>query len=243
VDLLTADYTFVNERLARHYDIPGVYGSHFRKVTLENDARRGLLGQGSILMVTSYPNRTSPVQRGVWVLENIVGAAVPIPPPNVPDLEESAKHESMPRTLRAQMELHTTKPFCAGCHKIMDPVGFALENFDAVGKWRTEEHGEPIVATGKLVDGTEIDGASELRTALLKYSDRFVQTLTEKLMTYALGRGLEYYDMPAVRQIARAGEEQDYKFSSIVVGIVESPQFRMRARESAPEATEIVAGR
>ena len=243
VDLLTADYTFVNERLAKHYDIPGVYGSHFRKVTLENDARRGLLGQGSILMVTSYPNRTSPVQRGVWVLENIVGAAVPIPPPNVPDLEESAKHESNPKTLRAQMELHTTKPFCAGCHKIMDPVGFALENFDAVGKWRTEEHGEPILATGKLVDGTEIDGASDLRAALLKYSDRFVQTATEKLMTYALGRGLEYYDMPAVRQIARAGAKDDYKFSSIVIGIVESPQFQMRALESAPEATEIVAGR
>jgi hypothetical protein len=243
VDLLTADYTFVNERLAEHYDIPGVYGSHFRKVTLDNDARRGLLGQGSILMVTSYPNRTSPVQRGVWVLENIVGAAVPIPPPNVPDLEETANHESMPKTLRAQMELHTTKPFCAGCHKIMDPVGFALENFDAVGKWRTEEHGEPIVATGKLVDGTEIDGASELRAALLKYSDRFVQTVTEKLMTYALGRGLEYYDMPAVRQIARASEKDAYKFSSIVIGIVESPQFQMRARESAPEATEIVAGR
>ena len=243
VDLLTADYTFVNQRLAEHYDIPGVYGSHFRKVTLENDARRGLLGQGSILMVTSYPNRTSPVQRGVWVLENIVGAAVPIPPPNVPELEESANHESHPKTLRAQMELHTTKPFCAGCHKIMDPVGFALENFDAVGKWRTEEHGEPIVATGKLVDGTEIDGASDLRAALLKYSDRFVQTATEKLMTYALGRGVEYYDMPAVRQIARESAKDDYKFSSIVIGIVESPQFQMRARESAPEATEIVAGR
>jgi hypothetical protein len=243
LDLLTADYTFVNERLAEHYDIPGVYGSHFRKVALENDARRGLLGQGSILMVTSYPNRTSPVQRGVWVLENIVGAAVPIPPPNVPDLEETANHESMPKTLRDQMLLHTEKPFCAGCHKIMDPVGFALENFDAVGKWRTEEHGEPIVATGKLVDGTEIDGASELRAALLKYSDRFVQTVTEKLMTYALGRGVEYYDMPAVRQIARTSEKDAYKFSSIVIGIVESPQFQMRARESAPEATEIVADR
>jgi mono/diheme cytochrome c family protein len=241
VDLLTADYTFVNERLAKHYDIPGVYGSHFRKVTLENDARRGLLGQGSILMVTSYPNRTSPVQRGVWVLENVVGAAVPIPPPNVPDLEETAKHESNPKTLRAQMLLHTEKPFCAGCHKIMDPVGFALENFDAVGKWRTEEHGEPIVATGTLVDGTDIDGANGLRAALLRYSDRFVETVTEKLMTYALGRGLEYYDMPAVRQIARAGAKDEYKFSSIVIGIVESPQFRMRAPEGAPEATEIVA--
>ena len=170
----------------------------------------------------------------MWVLENVVGAAVPIPPPNVPDLEETAKHESNPKTLRAQMVLHTEKPFCAGCHKIMDPVGFELENFDAVGKWRTEEHGEPIVATGTLVDGTDIDGANGLRAALLRYSDRFVETVTEKLMTYALGRGLEYYDMPAVRQIARAGAKDEYKISSIVIGIVESPQFQMRARESAP---------
>jgi hypothetical protein len=243
VDLLTADYTFVNERLARHYGMPGVYGSHFRRVTHDNDARRGLLGQGSILMVTSYPNRTSPVQRGVWVLENVIGAAVPTPPPNVPDLEESASHESRPKTLRAQMEIHNSRPFCAGCHKIMDPVGFALENFDAIGRWRTEEHGAPIVATSKLVDGTEIDGASDLREALLKYSDRFVQTVTEKLMTYALGRGLEYYDMPVVRGITREAARNDYKFSAIVLGIVESDPFQMRAREAAPESTEIVADR
>ena len=243
VDLLTADYTFLDERLARHYEIPGVYGSHFRRVEHRNDARRGLLGQGSILMVTSYPNRTSPVQRGVWILENVVGAAVPTPPPNVPDLEETASHESRPKTLRAQMELHNSKPFCAGCHKIMDPVGFALENFDAVGQWRTEEHGEPIVASSKLVDGTEIDGASDLRNALLNYSDRFVQTVTEKLMTYALGRGLEYYDMPAVRSIARSAARDDYRFSSIIVGIVESQAFQMRASEAPPQATEIVADR
>jgi hypothetical protein len=243
LDMLTADYTFVNDRLARHYGMTGIYGSDFRRVPVAQDERRGILGHGSLLMVTSYPERTSPVQRGVWVLENIIGAPVPTPPPNVPALEEQAGTKNHPRTLREQMELHNARPFCAGCHKIMDPVGFALENFDAVGKWRTEEHGEPIVATGKLVDGTEIDGASELRAALLKYSDRFVQTVTEKLMTYALGRGLEYYDMPAVRQIARASEKDAYKFSSIVIGIVESPQFQMRARESAPEATEIVAGR
>jgi hypothetical protein len=194
-------------------------------------------------MVTSYPNRTSPVQRGVWILENVVGAAVPTPPPNVPDLEETASHESRPKTLRAQMELHNSKPFCAGCHKIMDPVGFALENFDAVGQWRTEEHGEPIVASSKLVDGTEIDGASDLRNALLNYSDRFVQTVTEKLMTYALGRGLEYYDMPAVRSIARSAARDDYRFSSIIVGIVESQAFQMRASEAPPQATEIVADR
>ncbi len=243
VDLLTADYTFVDERLARHYGIPGVYGSQFRRVAITNDARRGLLGQGSILMVTSNPDRTSPVQRGVWVLENVIGAHVPTPPPNVPALEETKTAESHPVTVRAQMELHREKPFCSGCHKIMDPIGFALENFDAVGRWRTEEHGEPIVATGTLVDGTHIDGATELRTALLKYSDRFVQTVTEKLMTYALGRGLEYYDMPTVRSITHAAAKNDYRFSSVIAGIVESAPFQMRATETAPEATQIVADR
>jgi hypothetical protein len=243
VDLLTADYTFVDERLARHYGIRGVYGSHFRRVQHTNEARRGLLGQASILMVTSYPNRTSPVQRGVWVLENIVGAPIPTPPPNVPELEESASHESAPLTLRAQMELHTSRPFCAGCHKIMDPVGFALENFDAVGRWRDKEHGVPVDTIARLVDGREIDGATGLRTALLTYSDRFVHTVTEKLMTYALGRGLEYYDMPAVRAIVREAEEDDYRFSSILMGIVSSDAFRMRAAETLPEATEILAER
>ncbi len=241
LDILTADYTFVNDRLARHYGIAGVYGSEFRRVPVENEARRGVLGHGSILMVTSLPERTSPVQRGVWVLENIVGAPVPTPPPNVPDLAEQAGTKSHPRTLREQMELHTTRPFCAGCHKIMDPVGFALENFDAIGQWRTEEHGSPINATAKLVDGTEINGAIDLRNALLKYSDRFAQTTTEKLMTYALGRGLEYYDMPAVRAIARGAAKDDYRFSSIIIGIVESAAFQMRAAEDTPAATEVVA--
>jgi len=241
LDLLTADYTFVNERLAKHYGIPGVYGSHFRRVKHVDDARRGLLGQGSLLVVTSYPNRTSPVQRGVWVLEHLLGAAVPVPPPNVPDLEEAANHESRPKTLRAQMDLHNARPFCAGCHKIMDPVGFALENFDAVGRWRTEEHGEPINATARLVDGTELAGPTDLREALMKYSDRFVQTFTERLLTYALGRGLEHYDMPVVRAIARGAADENYRFSSIVQGIVESAPFRMRVSESTPSATEIVA--
>ena len=241
LDILTADYTFVNDRLARHYGIQGVYGSEFRRVPVENEARRGVLGHGSILMVTSLPERTSPVQRGVWVLENIVGAPVPTPPPNVPDLAEQAGTKNHPRTLREQMELHTTRPFCAGCHKIMDPVGFALENFDAIGQWRTEEHGSPINATAKLVDGTEINGAIDLRNALLKYSDRFAQTTTEKLMTYALGRGLEYYDMPTVRAIARGAAKDDYRFSSIIIGIVESAAFQMRAAEDTPAATEVVA--
>jgi mono/diheme cytochrome c family protein len=241
LDLLTADYTFVNDRLARHYGLEGIYGSHFRRVPVENEARRGLLGQGSILLVTSLPERTSPVQRGVWVLENIVGAPIPTPPPNVPDLAEQAGTKNHPRTLREQMELHTTRPFCAGCHKIMDPVGFALENFDAIGRWRDEEHGSTINATARLVDGTEINGASDLRNALLKYSDRFVQTTTEKLMTYALGRGLEYYDMPTVRAIARGAAENDYRFSDIILGIVESAAFQMRAAEDTPAATEVVA--
>jgi len=243
LDLLTADYTFVNERLARHYGITGVYGSHFRRVEHANDARRGLLGQGSFLMVTSNPERTSPVQRGVWVLENVVGAPIPTPPPNVPDLEETAEHESAPKTLRAQMELHNDRPFCAGCHKIMDPVGFALENFDAVGRWREIENGEIVDATASLVDGTEVVGATGLRNALLNYSDRFVQTVSEKLLTYALGRGLEYYDMPVVREIARASEQDNYQFSSIVMGIVTSEPFKMRAVEILPEESEITASR
>jgi mono/diheme cytochrome c family protein len=241
LDLLTADYTFVNDRLARHYGMQGIYGSEFRRVAVENEARRGLLGQGSILLVTSLPERTSPVQRGVWVLENIVGAPVPTPPPVVPALEEQAGTKNHPRTVREQMRLHSERPFCAGCHKIMDPVGFALENFDAIGRWRTEELGIPIDATARLVDGTELNGAVDLRNALLKYSDRFVQTTTEKLMTYALGRGLEYYDMPTVRAIARGAAKNDYRFSSIVLGIVESAAFQMRAAEETPAATEIVA--
>jgi hypothetical protein len=243
LDILTADYTFVNERLARHYGMQGIYGSGFRRVRIENEARRGLLGQGSIQLVTSYPERTSPVQRGVWVLENIVGAPIPTPPPNVPALEEQAGTKAHPRTLREQMELHTTRPFCAGCHKIMDPVGFAMENFDAIGRWRTEEHGEPIDASAQLVDGTQINGTIDLRNALLKYSDRFVQTTTEKLMTYALGRGLEYYDMPTVRAVARNAAKNDYRFSDIVMGIVESAAFQMKAAEETPAATEIVADR
>lgn len=243
LDLLTADYTFVNERLAKHYGIKDVYGSHFRRVEHTSDARRGLLGQASFLMVTSYPNRTSPVQRGVWVLENILGASVPVPPPNVPELEEAANHESRPQTLRAQMELHTRRPFCAGCHKIMDPVGFALEHFDAIGRWRDEENGQPINATAELVDGTALDGVGELREALLGYSESVVHTVTERLMTYALGRGLEHYDMPAVRAIVRRAAKNNYRFSSIVMGIVESDAFRMRAVETPPAATEIVAER
>ena len=235
VDLLTADYTFVNERLARHYGIPNVYGSRFRRVTLpaELDYRRGLLGKGSFLAVTFTQNfRSSPVKRGAWVLENILGTPPPEPPPNVPALEDT-KGDGRPLTLREQMTLHRTQPPCAGCHKIMDPIGFALENLDADASWRAKQGGEggmPIDAKVKLFDGQEVDGPSALRTALLRYSPQFVRMFVEKMMTYALGRGLEYTDMPTVRAIARASDGNGNRFSSIVLGVVHSPQFRMRVK-------------
>jgi hypothetical protein len=241
LDLLTADYTFVNERLARHYGIPDVYGSHFRRVTLgpELDYRRGLLGKGSFLAVTWTQNfRTSPVKRGVWVLENILGTPPPEPPAKVPPLEDSSGGPGKVLTLRAQMTAHRKNPTCAGCHKLMDPIGFALDNFDADGKWRTTQGGEggaPIDASVQLYDGREVNGPVELRQALLRYSPQFVRMFTEKMMTYALGRGIEYYDMPMIRSIVNGAARDDYRFSSIVLGIVKSEQFQMRvkAQESA----------
>ena len=232
VDLLTADYTFVNERLARHYGMPGVYGSHFRRVPVAHEARRGLLGQASILSVTSYPNRTSPVLRGKWVLENLLGTPPALPPPDVPALEETTgAGEAL--SMREATERHRANPVCASCHRLMDPPGFALEQFDAVGRLRTRSAaGTSIDATGELPDGTRFDGAAGLREALAGRPERFVGTLTEKLLTYALGRGLEHYDAPAVRAITRAAAEDGYRFSSLVVGIVESAPFRMRRAES-----------
>jgi Protein of unknown function (DUF1592)/Protein of unknown function (DUF1588)/Protein of unknown function (DUF1585)/Protein of unknown function (DUF1587)/Protein of unknown function (DUF1595)/Planctomycete cytochrome C len=235
VDLLTADYTFVNERLARHYGIPNVYGSRFRRVTLPPgmDYRRGLLGKGSFLAVTYTQNfRSSPVKRGAWVLENILGTPPPEPPANVPALEET-KGDGKPLTLREQMTLHRTQQPCAGCHKIMDPIGFALENLDADASWRTKQGGEggmPIDTKVKLFDGQEVDGPSELRTALLRYSPQFVRMFIEKMMTYALGRGLEYTDMPTVRAIAHAVDKDGNRFSAIVLGVVRSAPFRMRVK-------------
>jgi uncharacterized protein DUF1592/uncharacterized protein DUF1588/uncharacterized protein DUF1587/uncharacterized protein DUF1585/uncharacterized protein DUF1595/cytochrome c len=235
VDLLTADYTFVNERLARHYGIPNVYGSRFRRVTIppEMDYRRGLLGKGSFLAVTFTQNfRSSPVKRGAWVLENILGTPPPEPPANVPALEET-KGNGKPLTLREQMTLHRTEQPCAGCHKIMDPIGFALENLDADASWRTKQGGDaglPIDTKVKLFDGQEVDGPSELRAALLRYSPQFVRMFIEKMMTYALGRGLEYTDMPTVRAIAHDAGTHDNRFSAIVIGIVRSAQFRMRVK-------------
>ena len=235
LELLTADYTFVNERLARHYDIPHVYGSHFRRVSLDrlpNDARRGLLGHASVLAVTSYPNRTSPVLRGKWVLENLLGTPPASPPPDVPSLEETTDAGEV-LSMREATERHRANPVCASCHQLMDPPGFALEQFDAVGRFRTHTMANtPIDATGELPDGTQFDGASGLRDALVSSPGRFVGTLTEKLMTYALGRGLEHYDAPIVRGIVRDAAEEDYRFSSIVLSIVKSPPFRMRRTES-----------
>jgi hypothetical protein len=228
LDLLTADYTFVNERLARHYGIPDIYGSRFRRVAIKDDARRGLLGQASILAVTSHAERTSPVVRGKFILENILDTPVPPPPPDVPLLKEAAEGET-PKTMREQMAEHRANPACATCHKVMDPIGFALENFDAVGEWRAREPGGPIDASGQLADGTQINGVAGLRDAITRHPETFVSTMTEKLLTYGLGRGLDYYDMPVVRSIVRDSAQSDYRFSAIVMGIVRSTPFRMRA--------------
>jgi mono/diheme cytochrome c family protein len=231
IDLLNADYTFVNERLARHYGIPNIYGDQFRRVTVPDEARRGLLGQASILTVTSYSNRTSPVQRGKWILTNLMGVPPTPPPPNVPPLQESG--EGQPKALRERMEQHRKDPVCAGCHKVMDPIGFSLENFDAVGHWRTNDDGAKIDPSGTLFDGTSVDGAVALRRALIRQPEIFVGVMTEKMLTYALGRGLGYYDMPAVRKIVHDGRSNNYRFSSMVLGIVKSTPFQLREAANA----------
>jgi len=231
LDLLTADYTFVNERLARHYGIPNIYGSQFRRVKIADENRRGLLGQGSILAVTSYPNRTSVVLRGKYILENILGTPPPSPPAAVPPLKETGD-DGKPASLRTLMERHRATPACATCHRVMDPLGFSLENFDATGRWRVREAAGRVDASGQLADGTPVDGPVALRKALLKHPEQFVRTMTEKMLTYALGRGLDYYDMPVVRQIARDAQAQNYKFSSIVLGIVKSTPFQKKLKAS-----------
>jgi len=227
LDLLTADYTFVNERLAKHYDIPYVYGSQFRRVTLDNDARRGLLGKGSILLATSHADRTAPVLRGKWILENLLGTPPP-PPPAAFALDPTPG--SAPKTMRERMARHRENPACASCHRLTDPLGFVLENFDGVGAFRVREAGAPVDASGAAPDGTPINGVIELRQALLKHQDAFVFTLTEKLMIYALGRGLEAYDMPVVRDIVRDASRQEYRFGSLLTGIVKSVPFQMRRK-------------
>ena len=234
MDLMTADYTFVNERLARHYGMPGIYGTQFRRVTVTDEARKGLLGKGAILMATSHAHRTSPVLRGKWVLENIIGVSPAPPPDNVPALKDE-QHPEKPKSVREQLEQHRASPVCAQCHRVLDPIGFALENFDAVGAWRTRDGGtlgDPINASGQLVDGTKVDGVVALRQALVREPDMFVRTMTEKLLTYAVGRGLTATDMPIVRSIARDAAASNYRFSSIVLGIVHSAPFEMRTAEA-----------
>ena len=227
-DLLTADYTFLNERLAQHYGIKGIYGSEFRRVKLEDPNRYGLLGQASILAVTSYPNRTAPTIRGKWVLEQLLGSPPPPPPPNVPSLKDDATAQKL--TMRQRMEQHRANPTCAACHKLMDPLGFSLENFDALGSWRasTAPGSGPIDASGTLPDGTPFNGPTGLRDVLLKKQDMFVETFTERLMTYALGRGVEDYDYAALRRIAREAAPDHQRWSSIILGIVKSTPFQMR---------------
>ena len=226
LDLLRADYTFVNSRLAELYGIPNVYGSHFRRVSVPDEKRRGLLGHGSVLTVTSYPDRTSPVLRGKWVLENLLGAPPPPPPPDVPALPQTSQEK--PTTVRQRLEQHRANAFCASCHARMDPLGFPLEHFDPIGQWRDVENNVPIDATAVLPDGTKVDGPVAFRNALLARGDQFVTNFVEKFMTYALGRGVEYYDAPAVRRIVKDAAAHDYRWSDIVIGIVKSTPFRMR---------------
>jgi hypothetical protein len=235
VDLLSADYTYLNERLARHYGRPDVFGVHMRRVAVTDPRRRGLLGQASLMTVTSYPNRTSPVLRGKWLLEKVLGAPPPEPPPNIPALpERGVGGESA--SVRMRLEEHRKNPVCASCHRVIDPMGFALENFDATGRWRTIDdggvpgsEGDAVDSKGVLPDGTSFDGVVELRELLVsKRRIEFVHTVVEQLLTYALGRGLESYDMPVVRQIVKQAEADDYTWSSVILGIVNSTPFQMR---------------
>jgi hypothetical protein len=239
LDLMTAKDTYLNERVAKHYGVRGVYGPHFRRVELTDERRFGLLGKGSVLMVSSHTDRTSPVVRGKWVLENVLGSPPPAPPADVPALEEIDPEGVM--TFRQKLEAHRANPACAGCHATMDPIGFALENFDAVGAWRDHEQGfgsARIDAGGRLADGTTVDGAVALREAIMRDPDIFASTVVQKLMTYGLGRGLTATDMPVVRGIVREAAASDYRFSTIVLGIAESVPFRMR---KAPLAAEVAS--
>ena len=242
VDLLSANYTFVNERLAAHYGIQNIRGDEFRRVTLQDPNRFGLLGKGAIMMVTAYPNRTSPVLRGAYILENITGTPPSPPPPNVPAFKENKDGEKA-KTIRQIMEAHRANPTCNACHGVMDPLGFSLENFDTIGSYRTMDRytREPIDTSGKLVDGTAVNGPSDLRNALLRKPEQFAQTFTEKMMMYALGRGIEAFDMPEIRKIVRDTKSENYRFSSIVMGIVASPEFQSSLVESRPHKAEQTA--
>jgi hypothetical protein len=244
VELLTADYTFLNERLAMHYGIETVKGSRFRRVTLENTARYGLLGKAAILNLTANPNRTSPVLRGAWILDRLLGTPPPPPPPNVENLAENRPGQKA-LTVRERIEQHRSKPGCMGCHGVMDPLGFALENFDTVGQFRTHDTqaGSTIDTSGVLPDGTPIKGPDDLRRALAAQSEQFVQAMTENLLTYALGRSIDYRDMPAVRKIVHSAKADNYRFESIVLGVVSSDAFRKREAPSVTQAARGGTGR
>jgi hypothetical protein len=237
-ELLTADYSFLNERLAQHYGIAGVRGADFRMVKLPPDThRRGLLGHGSILTVTSTATRTSPVIRGAWILGNILGAPPPDPPPGVETNIDGDGSEVITATVRERLEAHRANPSCGSCHGVIDPVGFALENFNAIGAWRERDGDSPVDARGTLVNGTEIDGPEDLLTALMAQSDLFVSNVTQKLLTYALGRAVDYRDMPTVRAIVRQAEREDLRFGALIMGVVQSPAFRQR--EGVPEPAQV----
>jgi hypothetical protein len=245
IDLLTADYTFVNERLARHYGIPHVYGSHFRRVELGPgmEIRRGLLGKGAFLTTTSKPERTSPVTRGKWIMANILGVSPPDPPPDVPPLPARAtdvRGNAAEPSMREKMLEHRVRPDCVQCHRLMDPIGFSLENFDAIGLWRSHDEGARIDASADLFDGTKVSGAADLQAWLTGYSEQFARVTIEKLMTYALGRGLAHQDMPVVRAIARDTARQRHRFSALVLGIVKSLPFQMnvKSRQDAGVASD-----
>ncbi|MDH3423817.1 MAG: DUF1592 domain-containing protein, partial [Gemmatimonadota bacterium] len=233
-DLLTADYTFVNERLARHYGIPGVLGTEFRRVQYPNDRRRGILGHGSVLTLTSHAGRTSPVLRGKWVMEVLMGSPPPPPPPNVPELEATeGAEDGRFLTVREQMEMHRANPACSSCHNVIDPIGLAFENFDVDGSWRARDRGNPVDPASELYDGTPINGVSDLRSAILKRPEVFYRIFTENMMAYALGRRVEPFDQPAIRQITRDAAEQEYRLSAFVRGVVTTPAFRS-SRAAAP---------
>ena len=244
LDLLNANYTFVNERLAIHYGIPNVYGDHFRRVELSGGIRGGLLGQGSILTATSYPNRTSPVLRGKWVLDTLLGSPPPPPPPDVPALPEAGEGVKV-LSVRERLAEHRKNPACAGCHNRMDPLGLSLENFDATGRWRTVETNGPadlnpqkIDASGQLQDGTKFEGVAGLRRILNERADQFVYTMTEKMLTFGLGRGADWYDAPTIRAAVRAAQKDDYRFSTLITAIVSSQPFQMRMSQSADLAAQ-----
>lgn len=235
LDLLTANYSFINERLAKHYGIPNVEGTYFRRVTFPpGSPRGGLLGQGSILTLTSYATRTSPVLRGKWILENILSSPPPPPPPNVPALKTEASDTGKPLTMRQAMEAHRANPVCASCHARMDPIGFAMDNFDAVGQWRDSDAGQPINASGVLPDGTKFNGVAELKEALLRHPRQFVETVAEKLLMYGISRNVQYYDQPAVRAIVRQAQPSNYSFAALVLGVVKSAPFQMRKAQEEP---------